>query len=61
MKATLTDPEIAGPAILAWLVQGCLNWQLIGFKPPQAVLDATAEYRREMDLLTGRPQIVSFG
>jgi putative DNA primase/helicase len=51
VKATLTDPEIAGPAILACLVQGCLNWQLIGLKPPQAVLDATAEYRREMDPL----------
>jgi putative DNA primase/helicase len=51
VKATLTDPEIAGPAILRWLVEGCLNWQLIGLKPPQAVLDATAEYRREMDLL----------
>lgn len=32
------------PAILAWMVQGCLDWQRQGLYPPQAVIDATAEY-----------------
>ena len=38
--------------ILAWLVQGCLEWQALGgLNPPAKVLEATAEYRRDEDLL----------
>jgi putative DNA primase/helicase len=37
--------------ILAWLVQGCLEWQEQGLNPPAKVLEATAEYRRDEDLL----------
>lgn len=37
------------PGILAWLVNGCLQWQKQGLKPPQKVLAATAEYRRAED------------
>tara|TARA_Y100001954_G_C15819879_1_gene609388 strand:+ start:1217 stop:2824 length:1608 start_codon:yes stop_codon:yes gene_type:complete len=37
--------------ILAWLVQGCLEWQEYGLNPPGKVLEATAEYRRDEDLL----------
>lgn len=32
------------PAILAWMVEGCLAWQQRGLAPPARVLDATAEY-----------------
>jgi putative DNA primase/helicase len=37
--------------ILAWLVQGCLDWQKHGLKAPSAVTEATAEYRADCDPL----------
>jgi len=38
------------PGILAWAVQGCLEWQqLDALKEPQAVIDATQGYRDDMD------------
>lgn len=37
--------------ILNRLLQGCLQWQKIGLKPPEKVTMATAEYREEMDVL----------
>ena len=30
LKKTLSDPAISGPAILAWMVKGCLLWQRDG-------------------------------
>ncbi len=39
------------PGILAWAVKGCLDWQKQGLNPPEVVLDATREYRSEMDVL----------
>lgn len=42
---TKLEAEAAG--ILRWIVEGCLAWQRGGLRPPQAVLDATEEYRRE--------------
>jgi putative DNA primase/helicase len=39
------------PGILAWAVEGCLEWQAKGLEPPQAVLAATNEYRAEQDIL----------
>ena len=39
----------AGPAILAWLVQGCLDYQLQGLNPPASVVSSTKEYREEED------------
>jgi len=45
-----SDPEIHS-AILAWAVQGCLEWQRIGLAVPDAVRDYTAEYRLENDPL----------
>jgi len=39
------------PGILAWLVRGCRWWQEEGLNPPEEVLEATAEYRAEMDRL----------
>ncbi|EMF0159255.1 DNA primase [Enterococcus hirae] len=39
--------ELVG--ILKWAVEGCLMWQREGLKPPQSVLQASNEYRAEMD------------
>jgi putative DNA primase/helicase len=39
------------PGILAWAVQGCLDWQRNGLQPPAQVLDAVSEYRSEMDVI----------
>jgi putative DNA primase/helicase len=39
------------PSILAWVVQGCLDWQKHGLGIPEEVEHATQEYRAEMDML----------
>jgi putative DNA primase/helicase len=36
------EPE--WPGILAWMVEGALEWQRLGLAPPRAVIEATAEY-----------------
>lgn len=41
------EAEAAG--ILQWAIEGCLEWQRIGLKPPAAVLAATAEYLEQQD------------
>ncbi len=38
------------PAVLAWAIQGCLDYQAIGLNAPEAVEVATADYRRESDV-----------
>jgi putative DNA primase/helicase len=43
--------EGEAPGILRWLVEGCLEWQRSGLKPPRAVTRATRDYRDEMDVL----------
>lgn len=43
------NAEAAG--ILACLVRGCLKWQERGLDPPPIVREATAEYRRDEDIL----------
>ncbi|MBM4041585.1 MAG: hypothetical protein FJ290_24050 [Planctomycetes bacterium] len=48
-KATLRDPTKAGPAILAWAVRGCLEWQRDGLRVPDAVTRSTDAYRDEVD------------
>ncbi len=40
-----------GPAILRWLIDGCLAWQRDGLPTPKAVLAATKEYRTDSDQL----------
>ena len=52
------DPELPEklkaelPGILAWAVRGCLGWQKAnGLKQPEAVREATTEYRKESDAL----------
>jgi putative DNA primase/helicase len=37
------------PAILAWAVRGCLEWQREGMREPGEVTDATNAYRAEQD------------
>ncbi|MCE8429074.1 MAG: bifunctional DNA primase/polymerase [Candidatus Methanoperedens sp.] len=40
--------EAAG--ILNWCLEGCLKWQKDGLKVPDEILEATAEYKDEMDV-----------
>ena len=41
------------PGILNWAIAGCLEWQQGGLGVPQAVTEATEEYRQEQDVLAG--------
>jgi putative DNA primase/helicase len=44
------DPQLSEklkaewPVILAWMIEGCLEWQEKGLAPPARVVDATATY-----------------
>jgi len=38
------------PAVLAWAVEGCLEYQDRGLDPPSGVKDATDTYQRESDV-----------
>lgn len=40
-----------GPGILAWLVQGCLEWQNYGLCPPPIVKTSTSDYHKEVDII----------
>ena len=51
LKLALMDPEVGGPAVLRWLVEGCAQWRELGLGTPQVVVDASAAYRSEMDRL----------
>lgn len=39
------------PGVLNWALEGCRAWQEQGLAPPDEVKAATAEYRREMDVM----------
>ncbi|MBD7942504.1 DNA primase [Psychrobacillus sp. Sa2BUA9] len=41
--------EMSG--ILNWAVEGCLKWQRSGLKEPRIVVDATGQYKEDMDIL----------
>jgi putative DNA primase/helicase len=49
------DPDLPkkllaeGPGILAWAVQGCLDWQRSGLQEPLTVTRATGDYRADED------------
>ncbi len=51
------DPDLIeklrgeGPAILGWMVEGCLAWQQDGLAAPEAVRAATDEYLSDEDAL----------
>lgn len=40
------------PGILAWAVEGCLEWQRQGLNPPRDVAAATADYQADSDPLS---------
>jgi putative DNA primase/helicase len=52
------DPDLSEklkaewPGILAWIIEGCREWQQIGLRAPQIVTQATAEYLDQQDSLT---------
>lgn len=41
------------PGILNWAIAGCLEWQKQGLNPPEKISAATADYKEEMDTLSG--------
>jgi len=45
--------RVEHPAILRWMVEGCLAWQQGGLQEPTEVLLATSEYKVEQDVLGG--------
>jgi putative DNA primase/helicase len=51
LKADLTDPLHASPAILNWIVQGAMDWFKNGLKVPASVRLATEQAREQMDPL----------
>lgn len=59
IPASERDPELSAklwqeaPGILAWMVRGCREWQKHRLSPPDAVIEATQEFRDEMDTLAG--------
>jgi putative DNA primase/helicase len=40
-----------GSGILNWLLEGARRWSKEGLRPPRIVINATAEYRAEMDVI----------
>lgn len=53
------DAEL--PGILAWAVNGCLEWQRIGLADPKAVTQATEDYRASSDALGEFFELLDFG
>ena len=51
VKVTLKDPAIGGPAVLAWIVQGCTKWRSTGLIVPSSIEQATQAYRESQDPL----------
>lgn len=51
MKKHLKDPKSGGPAVLAWMVKGCLAWQEEGLGSADLVDAATTAYRDGMNPL----------
>lgn len=51
------DPELPeklikeAPGILAWAVRGCQEWRNLGLNDPKQVLEATAEYKQDADVM----------
>jgi P4 family phage/plasmid primase-like protien len=55
VKPEVVDKELNAklreewPAILAWMVEGCLEWQQVGLNPPAVVKAASEEYFSDED------------
>ena len=58
IKPEKPDPELEAklrdewPAILRWMINGCLDWQKNGLPRPASVLAATAEYFEDQDVMS---------
>jgi putative DNA primase/helicase len=50
-KKLLTNPEVGGPAVLAWIVAGCEKWRKSGLMIPRLIETATQELRESQDPL----------
>jgi putative DNA primase/helicase len=48
-RQEVLEPELSG--ILNWCLEGCVMYQRDGLAPPEAILEATEQYRREQDKL----------
>jgi len=44
--------RIEWPAILRWMIDGCLDWQKNGLVPARAITEATDRYFEEQDIFT---------
>lgn len=53
IKATLRDPAVGGPAVLAWAIQGCIEYLKHGLQVPESIHAETERYRVEQDPLAG--------
>jgi putative DNA primase/helicase len=51
VKKLLKDPHLAGPAILAWLVEGWLQWRRTGLGTARVVEEATTAYKESMNVI----------
>jgi putative DNA primase/helicase len=50
---TLTEKlEAEWPGILAWMIDGCLQWQEVGLAPPKIVTEATDTYLASQDAIS---------
>ena len=52
VKTRLKENDEHLRALLAWAVQGCLQWQKEGLNPPPEVVDATEDYREDSQPLS---------
>jgi P4 family phage/plasmid primase-like protien len=51
VRDTLVNDPAARAAVLAWAVEGCLEWQRGGLRPPPTLQAEREHYRAEMDPL----------
>jgi len=52
VRLELSDPAKSGAAILAWAVEGCLDWQRNGLVVPEVVKASTEAYRESQNPLS---------
>jgi putative DNA primase/helicase len=50
-KHLVEDLKAEWPGILQWALEGCMEWQRIGLRPPKAVTHATQSYLDAQDVL----------
>lgn len=49
-KSLLEKLAAERSGILNWAIEGCLDWQRSGLRPPEQVREATKDYKAEMDV-----------